>query len=178
MPLADTVKTGNIPSARDQMVYPGSISCNWVELVSDPENLETEAIVGSTAQRPGNVGSGVAVNSDNRLLEVGSKGTHLLLALKYDKDAVPSVDPVVRVFGRDHDQQWHVLFNNAGTPSSSPTLVTAASTDCYLDADYKITTVHQFDVQGSLYVLVCVQTAFAADITAGSAILGKILNSR
>lgn len=173
MTLAATVK----PDLTTPGVYslPVSNADCWHTLVENPDATEAEALTTGVANKPYAVTA-----STNRKMEVGSKGTYLAVALKYAVDTLGATltSPIIRVFGRDKNGIWHTLKDAGGSDEVTLTIVDAK--DVYTSATMRITVPKVFDCQGSLEVMVCVQTAFnaSAGTETNSEIIGKILNSR
>lgn len=156
MALSTTVDVA-VANHGKQLVSQVAIQSDWVSLVTAPETAETgDAVETSKVVRPGAI-----TRSDQRILKINSRGTNLLVMLKYNADGTPNADPVLRIFGRDKNGQWHLLQTTASTPSVEATITTAVATDVQNDAGtYKFTTPVEVDLQGSLEVMVTVQTAF------------------
>lgn len=173
MALGATVK----PDLTTPGVYslPVSNADCWHTLVSNPEATETEALTSGVANKPYAVTA-----ATNFPMEVGSKGTFLAVALKYAVDTLAATltAPIIRVFGKDKNGIWHLLKDAAGDDEVTLTIVDAK--DVYTSATLRLTRPKVFDCQGSLLVMVCVQTAFnaSAGTESNSEIIGKILNSR
>lgn len=176
MALSATVQPTTRPENHGRVDYPCPIQSDWQTLCDAPDVVESDSGVVETGKV---VKPGAIVRAAQRKMRLGGMATKLLVALKYNHDATPNADPVVRIFGRDLAGNWHVLRNSSG--SSELTIATAVATDAVDDdGDYRITSPIEVDVEGSYEVIVGVQTAFnvSAGTKTDSAILGKIVSNR
>ena len=169
-----TVTPAIAPDHPSEVVsYPASIVSAWGTACDAPETAESgDAVSGGKVVRPGSI-----TRSEQKLVRLQSAATRMLISLIYADDATPSTDPVVRVFGRDKNGVWHLLADDDGNVEL--TLTTAAATDVLDDdATYHRTTPISVDLQGSVEVIVTVQTAFAVSggSTDGSEIQVKLIN--
>lgn len=176
MALADTVFPAVQPSFVTELNFPAGVQCDWAVLCDAPDALDndTGVIVGGKVVKPGAI-----TRAAQRLYHVSAQGTSLLVALKYNADVGTPTDPVVRVFGRDRNGWWHVLRDSSGASELTIDVDTALDT-LSTDATHKITEPVEVDLDGSVDVIVAVQTAFAASsgTVNDSALIAKLKNNR
>lgn len=159
MTLAATQVASIRPVAQGTPVitHPIGVQSDWQTVCTAPEAAESDSgvVSGGKVVKP----SGIVRAAQARWRPQG-KCTSIAVALRYNSDVGTPTSPVVRVFGMDDNGVWHVLQDTAG--STEVTLTVATTTDTVQSTAYKVTTPKYFDLDGSVEVIVAVQTAFAA----------------
>jgi len=176
MVLATAQKAIVQPDTLKDLSYPCGYQSDWVVVCTAPDAVESDTgvVVSGKVVKPGAI-----VRATQARFKVEARATSLLVALKYNSDVGTPTAPVVRIFGRDRNGVWHVLKTAAG--AHEITLTVAVTTDALSDdGAYKVTTPVEVDCEGSLEVIVGVQTAFAAGsgTATDSEILVKPKNNR
>lgn len=142
-----------------------------VEMFAPVAPLTDWVEVNTAVETADNSGSSVVLPSDidqDRLMDVLGIGTSLMVMLGYDDALTVSADPVIQIFGKDSDGQYHALRNSDG--NHEITLTTAASTDVQ-DGTLKWTVPIEVDLDGSQQVLVAIKTALAGTGTTNNSVL-------
>lgn len=159
MPLATTqvAEVRPVPMGSPVITHAVGIQSDWQTVCTAPETVESDANVvsGGKVVRPGAI-----VRAAQARWRPQGKCTSVAVALKYNDDVGTPTSPVVRVFGRDQNDVWHALQDTTG--STEVTLTVATSTDAVQEDGYKVTVPKFFDLDGSVEIIVAIQTAFAA----------------
>jgi hypothetical protein len=170
MAIGELVRAKTSPDVNSEMSYPVGLQSDWVVICTAPNAAESgDAVVSGKVVRPGSI-----VREDQHRFQPSGRGTTLLVALKYDVGVSAPTVPVVRVFGRDQNDIWHILRDAAALEELPVTL--DVTLDAINDAgSFKITTPVEVDLDGSIEVIVAVQTAFSATGTVtNSELLAKV----
>lgn len=147
------------PRTPGRLSYPVSIQSDWQIVCTAPETAESgDAVVGGKVVNPGEI-----VRADQHWFSPDNRGATLLVSLEYNADVGTPTNPVVRIFGKDHNGRVWALHDSTGsTELTIAVSVTLNAAYTIGGADRKMTQSVAVDLEGAEQVIVAVQTAFAA----------------
>lgn len=157
MALGTTKKADITQDHRQHVVYPSDYGCRWDAVCTAPHVAESgDAVSGGKVVKPGAID-----RAEQRMYRPQGMGNRLLVALRYSPDVGTVTSPVVKIFGQDRDGGvWHVLRAEDG--SVLHTLSVDTANDVVQDDGYAVTNPVEVLLDGSVNVIVAVETAFDA----------------
>ena len=172
MALDTAVETEGSPHTITGITAPASMKAGWITVISAGGMTvqDNATITNPTTQ---------ITSSTRRIIQRRSRGTHLILRMKYDSTLATITSPVVKVFGRvGPGEAWQLLYSR---DTNLVETITADTTNDARDGTFNYTTpdfaIHAWDCLGCDELLVGIQTVLAGSTgsTATALLQAKII---